>query len=120
MSARGSTDFTQTPRSLRVTRFDEADETADEEATHSRRIPIAKLDLTWDFDRAPKPGAKRSVASLDYLLESEWKADLVLAPLEVRYHHRFVVRLIGFFLWPWDEWAAQMEMEDGLVSVATL
>ena len=59
-------------------------------------------------------GIKRSVNSVN-LWKAEWEGELVLAPLEVRYHHRFVTQLIGYFLGPWDEWAAVMEFEEGLV-----
>lgn len=68
--------------------------------------PLIELELRW-FPRTTKPGTERtqdSYGGIGELLESEFTAKLALAPLEVRYHQRWVSRVIGFFLDPWEAW----------------
>ena len=57
----------------------------------------------------------RGFGGLGELLDTEWRGKLELSPLQLRYHHRFVARLMSYFLDPWEAW-----LESGMDFVSML
>ena len=81
-----------------------AREEEEEESQPERQPPLITLTIRW-APRGKKLGHFRSEDRDGVLLDSDWSGKLLVAPLEVRYHHRFVLKLVGFFLDPWEQYS---------------
>eukprot|EP00965_Chrysotila_dentata_P155283 5130276-Pleurochrysis_carterae.AAC.1 len=78
---------------------DRASMTSTDEAFESDRLMIA-VHLQWQ-PRATKVGCERDRSEQFALSDAEWHGRVVLAPVEVMYHHGWVLRVGRFFVSPW-------------------
>ena len=93
-----------------------SEELDDEElaAQAAAEQPMVQVELNW-FPRTQKPGCHRTVSGAGpgesyELLDAEWNGKVDVAPLELMYHHGFVMRLVSYFLNPWET-HEEMDME---------